>query len=701
MQPNQISSIIPVGEQFAILKCEGQVPARNVPMETVRDELTEQIREGKLREVASKLFKELQDRATVQNVWNDPQLRAQMPGVVATINGEQIPYASWPRNVCCDTARKCWTSRSRTCCCSKRWPKANLAVTDQDLNDEIGHAAKLAGVVEQRRPADMEKWIETATKEQGVSKDQYMRDSVWPSAALKKLTGSAIQVTKKTCKKGFEANYGERVRCRAIVLANMRRAQEVWAKARQNTSMDYFGDLAEEYSIEPSSKSLRGEVPPIRRFGGQPQLEDVAFELQPGELSGIIQLGDKFVILKCEGRTEPVEVNPQEVHEILHQDIFEKKLRMAMSEKFEEIRAKARIDNFLAGTSQAPDRVKPDDRRTRQAPRVDAAVRPTSGASARGKRSSRFASDPVAVRADCTVTAATPCGRRYTEASPRSISRHFCHTRPCPSPRKIRRRTGRFKIQVAERVTRLPPYLFGRINALLYNKRRAGDDVIDLGMGNPSDPPEEFVIEKLAEAARDPRNHGYSKSNGIANLRREVAAKYFKRFGVRLDPDEEVIVCLGSKEGFSHMCLAMMGPGDTAIVPAPYFPDSRVFGGAGLGQRDRAGSARQRQVPVEHRVHVRASLSAAEAGDSQLPAQSVDGVHRAAVLRRGREARPQVRLRGDQRLRVRRCRVRRLPAAELPGVAGRGRGRRRVHDDEQGLQHGRLARRLLLRQSRR
>ncbi|MEX2315655.1 MAG: aminotransferase class I/II-fold pyridoxal phosphate-dependent enzyme [Pirellulales bacterium] len=129
-----------------------------------------------------------------------------------------------------------------------------------------------------------------------------------------------------------------------------------------------------------------------------------------------------------------------------------------------------------------------------------------------------------------------------------------------------------FRVQVAERVTRLPPYLFGRINTLLYNKRRAGDDVIDLGMGNPSDPPEEFVIDKLAEAARDPRNHGYSKSNGIANLRREVAGKYFKRFGVRLDPDEEIIVCLGSKEGFSHMCLAMMGPGDTAIVPAPYFP---------------------------------------------------------------------------------------------------------------------------------
>ncbi len=119
---------------------------------------------------------------------------------------------------------------------------------------------------------------------------------------------------------------------------------------------------------------------------------------------------------------------------------------------------------------------------------------------------------------------------------------------------------------------RLPPYLFGRINAMLYQKRRAGDDVIDLGMGNPSEPPTELVIEKLVEAARDPRNHGYSQSLGIMNLRREVASKYFRKFGVRLDPDREVVVCLGSKEGFSHLCLALMGPGDTAVVPAPYFP---------------------------------------------------------------------------------------------------------------------------------
>ena len=129
-----------------------------------------------------------------------------------------------------------------------------------------------------------------------------------------------------------------------------------------------------------------------------------------------------------------------------------------------------------------------------------------------------------------------------------------------------------FKIQVADRVTRLPVYLFARINQLMYQKRRAGDDVIDLGMGNPTDPPADLVIEKLAEAARDPKNHGYSPSLGIMQLRREACAKYMKKWGVRLDPETELIATLGSKEGFSHICLALVGAGDTAIVPAPTFP---------------------------------------------------------------------------------------------------------------------------------
>ena len=129
-----------------------------------------------------------------------------------------------------------------------------------------------------------------------------------------------------------------------------------------------------------------------------------------------------------------------------------------------------------------------------------------------------------------------------------------------------------FTIPVAERLLRLPPYMFGRINKRKHELRQQGVDVIDLGMGNPTDAPDPLIIDKIGEALRDARNHRYSVSNGIANLRREVTARYWKRYGIRLDPDSEVIATIGSKEGFSHLCLSMMGPGDTAVVPAPSFP---------------------------------------------------------------------------------------------------------------------------------
>ena len=129
-----------------------------------------------------------------------------------------------------------------------------------------------------------------------------------------------------------------------------------------------------------------------------------------------------------------------------------------------------------------------------------------------------------------------------------------------------------YRIEPAARITRLPPYLFGKLNALKLQKRQQGADIIDLGMGNPSDAAPPIVIEKLCEAAQDPRNHRYSASKGVMNLRREMAKKYARKWDVELDWETEVLACIGSKEGFSHLCLAMLGPGDTAVVPDPAFP---------------------------------------------------------------------------------------------------------------------------------
>ncbi len=121
-------------------------------------------------------------------------------------------------------------------------------------------------------------------------------------------------------------------------------------------------------------------------------------------------------------------------------------------------------------------------------------------------------------------------------------------------------------------MSRLPPYLFSRINALKAEKRRAGVDIIDMAMGNPTDPTPEKIVEKLCEVVRDPRNHRYSTATGIYNLRREIAKFYDANHDVALDPEDEVVCTIGSKEGFSHLCLAVIGPGDTAIVPTPSYP---------------------------------------------------------------------------------------------------------------------------------
>ena len=128
------------------------------------------------------------------------------------------------------------------------------------------------------------------------------------------------------------------------------------------------------------------------------------------------------------------------------------------------------------------------------------------------------------------------------------------------------------EITPAERLTRLPPYLFGRLNSLRHKKRQAGADIIDLGMGNPMDGAPPVVVEKLCEAVRDPRNHRYSDARGLPNLRREVAKKYQKKWGVDLDQDTEILACVGSKEGLSHLCLAMVGPGDLIVVGDPAYP---------------------------------------------------------------------------------------------------------------------------------
>ena len=137
------------------------------------------------------------------------------------------------------------------------------------------------------------------------------------------------------------------------------------------------------------------------------------------------------------------------------------------------------------------------------------------------------------------------------------------------------------------RITGLPPYVFTIIDQLKLEARRAGNDVIDLGFGNPDIPSPEIAVEKLAEAARLPRNHRYSLSRGIPKMREAIAALYLRRFGVELDPETEITNAIGSKEGFTHLMWTLLQPGDAAIVPSPSYPlhiYGPLFAGADLRQ---------------------------------------------------------------------------------------------------------------------
>ena len=167
------------------------------------------------------------------------------------------------------------------------------------------------------------------------------------------------------------------------------------------------------------------------------------------------------------------------------------------------------------------------------------------------------------------------------------------------------------------RISNLPPYVFTIINNLKITARRDGDDVIDLGFGNPDIPSPDIAVEKLAEAAHNPKNHRYSLSRGLPKLREAVAGMYQRKFGVTLDPDLQITNTIGSKEGFSHLMWVLLESGDAAIVPSPSYP-IHIFGPLFAG-------ADLRQIPMRSQ---RRLLSPTDV-DAEYQDEFFDALHKA------------------------------------------------------------------------
>lgn len=353
LRDGEISPVVQVADQFIVLKCEGRLPADTVTLDEVRPRLAEGIRERKSRQASGDVFKQLQDASTVENVLNDPAKAAAAPGVAARVNGEAIAVER-VREVCLERhGRDVLETLISRKLLEQALASQKQQVVQADLDAEIVRAAESMGFTKADGTPDVQAWLARVTREEKIPLRHYLEDVVWPTVALKKLVGS-VPVTQEDLDKAYAATFGPRARCRIIVLDSQRRAQEVWQLARQNPTADHVGTLAEQYSVDPTTKALRGEVPPLRRFGGQPAIEREAFALKPGELSGVVQVADRFMVIFCEGFTAPTQVSPEEARGELHADIFEKKQRIEMARHFTHLREAAAIDNLLAGTSQSP-----------------------------------------------------------------------------------------------------------------------------------------------------------------------------------------------------------------------------------------------------------------------------------------------------------------------------------------------------------
>lgn len=224
-------------------------------------------------------------------------------------------------------------------------------VTQDEVEQEIVKIAK-------RFNLDPMEWQKMLQSERNITPEQYRVSVIWPMLALRKLaeTNALDDVTEADLEKEFERQYGKRVKCRMILLDNQRHAQEVWKKCRETP--DDFEDLAHKHSIDPNSKSLGGQIPPIPRYSGNEAIEKVAFKLKEGAISGLIEVptagGTRYAILKCEGQTDPVVDNMEAVRGELVNELKERKIQESVAKLFEQIKSEARVDNLLTNTTTHP-----------------------------------------------------------------------------------------------------------------------------------------------------------------------------------------------------------------------------------------------------------------------------------------------------------------------------------------------------------
>ncbi|MEO1615942.1 MAG: peptidylprolyl isomerase [Planctomycetota bacterium] len=351
----QVSPVLSIGNQWVILQSVRRIPAATpnaAAMPAIREQIKDRIRDQKMKGAASQLFTKLQVDANIQKVYGDAQLSAQYPGVAAIVNNQKLTISQLSAECVKLHGEEVLEAEINFKMLSQALRAAKKTVTNEDIQAEIARAAISYGFVNSDGTANLEEWLASVKSDGQTTYDIYVKDAVWPSVALKKLVEDNVQVTEADFQRGFQSHFGERVEVLACVLGDDRTARKVWKMARDNPSEEFFGRLAADYSVEPVSADNFGKVPPIRQFSGQPTIERAAFALKPGELSGVVVVGSKYILLKCQGRTRPLVQDPDAVREELTRDLLEKQLNVAMAKEFDRLKANAQIDNFLVAQKE-------------------------------------------------------------------------------------------------------------------------------------------------------------------------------------------------------------------------------------------------------------------------------------------------------------------------------------------------------------
>lgn len=279
-----------------------------------------------------------------------PANAAANPGakVMARVNNQNITYDEIAAQCVTLHGREVLEAAISRMMIQQECQAKGVQVTAAEVKQEVESTAKKFNL-----PLDT--WYKMLESERGITPDQYHNDVIWPMLALKKLAGANVTITEDEMRIGFERDYGPRVKARMIVVnGNSRQAMEIHAQCMANP--DDFERIAREKSSDANTRALGGVVPPIRRHGGNTNLEEAAFKLRVGEISSVLQVpnSEQWVIIKCEGRTEPVVTDVRDVWEDLLAQLKEEKVQKDVARVFQDIETKSRVDNYLTKESKGP-----------------------------------------------------------------------------------------------------------------------------------------------------------------------------------------------------------------------------------------------------------------------------------------------------------------------------------------------------------